>query len=117
MLCNKAQAYKLGLEGRQCKFAPQGTPLWDSWKRGYDIWKEQNKNKPSISKERVEAVKQLLSHVITFDRVEEFQYRNELLFQSPPEKWSDLERDICDYQVRIEKELREGLELILNVKL
>jgi hypothetical protein len=68
-----------------------------------------------ISDKTFKTITSLIDDVISLNHVEELEgvYGDEL-FANSPDVWTDEEKQICDYQVRISRELLDGIKNILG---
>jgi hypothetical protein len=73
---------------------------------------------PRASKKTLRAIKRLIANTICLNKVQEFEcaYDTHGLFEDPPEHWSEVEKQICDYQARISNELNIGIGIIFDTE-
>jgi hypothetical protein len=71
---------------------------------------------PKIPNKTFKKLTSLIDDVISFNNVEEFEsvYGEGKLFKLHPQFWTDEEKQICDYQVRISRELLAGIKDIFG---
>jgi hypothetical protein len=68
---------------------------------------------PKISDKTFKELARLIDDVISLNKIQEFEGA-EKLFETPPEWWTDEEKNICDYQGRVINELEAGIEKIFG---
>ena len=57
-----------------------------------------------VARKTVKEINSKLSYVLSLDNVDEFKNYG-TLFEDNPEYWSDLEKALCDYQYRMQREI------------
>ncbi len=71
-----------------------------------------------VSKKKAKKIASVLSSNLSLDNVKEWEeFERTKLFTDPPEFWTELEKTLCDYTMRIEMNIRKELSKILEVEL